>query len=348
MLPQPLRVAVLSETPRTAVGHGVHSAFVDMVGAFRRRADINVFENPSQGQFDIVHVHTVGLTARRLLKRFRKSGAKIVISAHVVPDSLRDSLAATDLWLPAFSWYLKRFYRQADALVAVSPYVREQLNAFGVRTRVEVIPNGVDRRFFHPDAADRSRVRAEWHLPDDAFVVIASGQLQPRKGIAEFVAVARLVPQARFVWVGGRPFGLATEGYAEIDKLIAQAPANCLFPGLQRYEVMPAWYASADLFWLPSRQETFGLAVTEAAACGLPLLLRDLPVYRDLFRPAYASADAIEDCAAHIHRFRDDTAYANMMRMQAEALASRYDLDVIAERYVLLYRDLLARSFPVS
>jgi 1,2-diacylglycerol-3-alpha-glucose alpha-1,2-galactosyltransferase len=106
---------------------------------------------------------------------------------------------------------------------------------------------------------------------------------------------------------------------------------------------MPKWYASADCLFFPSVQETFGLAIVEAAAAGLPLVLREIATYGPLFGDGYIS-DADRPFVESIARLKSDgTMYAHYAKCSIE-LAERFDTSRLAEHLIAVYGDVLARS----
>ena len=98
-----------------------------------------------------------------------------------------------------------------------------------------------------------------------------------RKGILDFIALARSMPQVQFFWFGYTPPSLVPR---RVRKAMAQAPANLHFPGFVSQEGLREAYCGADAFVFCSHEETEGIVVLEALACGVPVLLRDIPVYR--------------------------------------------------------------------
>jgi len=62
-------------------------------------------------------------------------------------------------------------------------------------------------------------------------VVLGVGQLEGRKGVEDFLDVAQACPDLFFLWAGGRPFGVLTEGIRRLNKRIRASGAHVKFPG---------------------------------------------------------------------------------------------------------------------
>ncbi|WP_367301730.1 hypothetical protein [Listeria fleischmannii] len=61
-------------------------------------------------------------------------------------------------------------------------------------------------------------MRKKYQIPLDKFVVLGVGQVQHRKGVLDFIEVAKSLPDIQFVWAGGFSFGKITSGYEELKK----------------------------------------------------------------------------------------------------------------------------------
>jgi 1,2-diacylglycerol-3-alpha-glucose alpha-1,2-galactosyltransferase len=315
-----MRVNVISESAFTAQGHGVHTAFTETIDALKSHTDFDVQVNTSRPA-DVVHIHTTGPYA--LKKLLVDRGAKVV-SAHVTPDSFVGSIKGAKYWYPLAKWYLRWFYNCADVVIAVSQEVEEQLRAMGVRKPVEMVPNTIDIAPFTPTTDSKTEARKRLGIDKGAFVVICSGQVQPRKRVDSFVACARALPDVDFIWVGGIPFGQIAADHKAMQELMDAPPANVMFTGvIDRAEVVD-YYLAADVFFLPSVQETFGIVIVEAAAAHLPLLLRDIEQYRVTFKGGYESGKDDAEFHNKIKRFKEDNAYYKKWAMAAQSVANTY------------------------
>lgn len=333
---KPLRIRQISESEFTVQGHGVHTAFVETVRALKARNDTSVAVN-RRGAFDITHIHTIGSYALWYL--LFGSGKKVV-SSHVVPASFVGSLLGAKYWLWLAKWYVRWFYNRADLVIAVSDATKRELVELGVKKPIEVVYNMVDTSRYAPGPGDRENARTSLGLPPDRFIVVGAGQVQPRKRVDSMVSLAQKHPEMTFVWVGGMPFGKVASDRAKMQRMMDQSPDNMLFPGIVPLDDMRRFYHAANLFFLPSDQETFGLVVVEAAAAGLPVMLRDIADYAETFREyaVMATEQTFGDKLAELHD--DPKLYAEYQR-KAYELAAKYDSRTIAGQLMGLYRRLV-------
>lgn len=330
-----MRVVQISESVFTVQGHGVHTAFLETVNALKKMPDIEVLVN-SRVSADICHIHTVGFYA---LKHLLFAKGYRVVSAHIVPESLIGSLRWAKSWVWLARWYLRFFYNHADLVIAVSQETKELLRGMGVKRPITVINNMIDISRYANSQSLRSQARHHFGWGSDDWVVVSNGQVQPRKRVDTFLRLAKKFPKTRFVWVGGIPFKGAAAGYEKMKKLMDSAPKNLLFTGVVDREVVADYVRAADVFVMPSEQETFGLAIVEAAAAGLPLVLRDIHDYDNTFRnDAVICRDT--DFEAALDRLQTDKVYYGQMQEKALAMAARYDSMKLVQRLVSVYRDL--------
>jgi glycosyltransferase involved in cell wall biosynthesis len=158
------------------------------------------------------------------------------------------------------------------AHLAVGTRSRQYLEAMGVpRSTVFASPHCVDNEFF---AAAADRARRENPPPKKRYglegksVALFAGKLEEIKRPGDLLAaVAKLGKDWAALCVGGGPLEAGLKREAE------RLGATAVFAGFHNQSEMGRAYAAADLFVLPSHTETWGLAVNEALACGVPCVV---------------------------------------------------------------------------
>ncbi|MFF6800799.1 glycosyltransferase [Streptomyces sp. NPDC012616] len=243
------------------------------------------------GGYDLVHTHlyracVYGRLAARL------AGVRAVVATeHSLGDSQMEGRPLTS--------GVRALYLASERLgrttVAVSPSVADRLRGWGVpEPRIEVVPNGIDLARFRFDPAARLRTRRRLGLPDDARVVGGVGRLTAGKRFDVVIrALAQLPPDHWLLLVGGGP-------EENVLRRVAQEAGvadRVLFAGERPYAAdcsagpdLPSLVCAMDVFVSPSAEETFGLAVVEALASGLPVLYASCPAIEQL--PARAAPGA--------------------------------------------------------
>ena len=112
--------------------------------------------------------------------------------------------------------------------------------------------------------------------------MLGVGQIQTRKGVIDFIDIARKMPDVQFVWAGGFSFGGITDGYKELKSQMETAPKNILFTGIVDRDLMNDIYNVSDVLFMPSYNELFPMSILEAMNTSTPVLLRDLELYEDI------------------------------------------------------------------
>lgn len=315
--------------------------FEDSVKFIARRQDAATVVNGRPRQsVDIIHVHTTGPYALLLL--LFGVGRKVT-TAHITADSLMESIVGARQLHGLAQRYLRWFYNRSDLVIAVSEQTAIELGLAGVTKPITILPNLVSRREVDAVHDRRIAVRRQIGINSDDILVVSVGQAQPRKGVFEFLACAESLPGIRFAWVGGAIFGAASAGKSRIEKAFWSAPPNVLYCGSVSRERVYEYLAAADVYLSLSRQETFGLAVLEAAAAGCPLVLSDLPVFRRTYGEAALYVGA-EGPTSLIAKLANDELLRRDLGRLARKIAIQHDWRDNGEALMLAYRQLAAQG----
>ncbi|MGE5557720.1 MAG: glycosyltransferase family 4 protein [Bacillota bacterium] len=320
-------------------GNGVYSAYLTELTSLERYGDV-ILNRCTDEECNVIHYHSLGFGYARSSIAHR---TKIVITAHVVPDSFNGSLIFSRYWHKSAREYLRWAYQQAQIVIAVSPQVENDLRELGITRQIKVLPNSVDHTVFKFDPASRRRYRQLWGFHPQDFIILGVGQIQPRKGITDFVETARRLPEYHFVWAGGRPYGKLTADFYSLNLIIENAPANVHFIGQMEIKEMPGLYAAADVYFLPSYHENFALATIEAASVGLPLVLRDLNAYRNSLHDCYLAGSNAGDFTKLLMKLRDKR-FFEQWQASSKTLAFRYGIESHCRELYRIYEEIAVRN----
>ena len=335
-----MKIHVVSETPFVIKGQGVHTAFMDHVELLRETPDVEVVVN-GEGFGDVFHSHTYG---PYYFWKGRRYKGRRVFTVHVIPDSIKGSLPYWKYWLPFINRYFKKVYSYADVCIAISPMVEEAVQKLGAKTRIVRIANPVLLDQWKRTEERRKRGRELLGAGPEDFLILGVGQLEGRKGVEDFLDIAEAIPEARFAWVGGRPFGVITEGIGRLNTRIAKTTSRIKFPGLQELKTMPDIYAAGDLFLFPSYQENCPLAPLEAAASGLPVIFRDIQEYRLLYEHPYLKARDTPEFISLSRRMMEDPSFYQEGVKISQVLLQQFDKNQIRKKLISLYHELNSRE----
>jgi glycosyltransferase involved in cell wall biosynthesis len=168
-----------------------------------------------------------------------------------------------------FYTFDRRFASSVDHWLSTSRYNAAQVEAHYGRS-VRVVPNGVDVERFRPDVTARSRTRAALGLADNLLVFGSVGRQVGWKGLRLIInALPSLPAHVRYVAAGDGEEQAALKVQAQELKVADRV----IFPGRIPHAELPATLNAFDCFVQPSiGEESFGISVVEAMACGLPVL----------------------------------------------------------------------------
>ncbi len=226
--------------------------------------------------FDVVNTHFVVPSGPvgEILARFY--GAPNILSVHGgdLYDPSKKSSPHRHAWL---RWPIRRMLYSAHAIVGQSrDTLRRVEEIYGVRRAAELIPLGIDR------PRKIRGTRAQFGIPEDAFVMVTIGRIVPRKSSLQLVqALAQCGrPKAHLVLVGDGPDAPAVRSAAQA----AGVADRVHLLGYVTEEQKSMALSVADLFVSTSQHEGFGLVFLEAMAFGLPVICYDRGGQTDFLR----------------------------------------------------------------
>ena len=324
-----LRIRMLSAAT-TVSGQGVGSAYIEQVALVREQSDLfEIYEQGEKGKADIHHVHTVNPKYRIRMDKKHVN----VIYVHFIPSTLDGSLRMPKLFFNVFKKYVVSTYKKADEIVVVNPSFIPPLVELGCdKENITYIPNYVSKDQFHPLPKERiEEIRASYGVDKDAFVVLGCGQVQTRKGVLDYIEVAKRNPDLTFVWAGGFSFGKMTDGYDELKKIMDNPPANVKFIGIVDRDKMNDVFNMADVLFMPSFSELFPMSILEAANCAKPVLLRDLELYEDILFDWYLKRVDVDGFCEEVRRLASEPEYYAMASEKSAKIAQFYSKEHVGE-----------------
>ena len=291
-------------------GQGVLSATEEQINLVTEGLkDYQVVVNQLK-TYNITHIHTINPDF--LIKSvITRQNRPMIASVHFLPETLEKSISLPRPIKELFYKYVLQFYKQADYLVTVNPRFIEDLEHYGIpKERITYIPNFVSRDTFYK-ITDRSKanLRESFGLDPDKFTVVSAGQLQMRKGVLEFIDLAKKMPDIQFVWAGDFAFKGISEGRKEIMEHMDELPTNVHFLGLVERERMNEFFNMGDVMLQLSFEELFPMTILESMNANIPLLLRDLREYRPILFDYYLKGNSQVQFQEILRQLQQDEAF---------------------------------------
>lgn len=229
-----------------------------------------------EDDYDILHINTVGPSSYSVISKAKKEGKKIIYHAHSTEEDFKNSFILSNQIAPLFKKHLVKLYSKADLIITPTPYSKSLLEGYGLKPKIVDLSNGIDLNRFVYNEEKVKAFRNYFSLKPTDKVVLSVGLYFERKGLIDFMEVAKLLPEYKFIWFGYTPLYSIPK---DIRKLVKRHPNNVILPGYVKGAVIEGAFSGADLFFFPSKEETEGIVVLEALASKQNVLLRDIPVY---------------------------------------------------------------------
>jgi D-inositol-3-phosphate glycosyltransferase len=246
--------------------------------------------------------------------------------------------------------------QSADRIVAPTPAEVEQLvRLYGARReKIVVAPPGVDLAHFHP--IPQLQAKQMIGIPPQRKNILFTGRIEPLKGIDTLLEAIALLKQRHIAdlsetcvtIIGGNPWAETLDEEMErlqrmslelgLDDLVA-------FAGARDQNVLPYYYAAAEMVVMPSHYESFGMVALEAMAMGTPVIASEVGGL------AYVVCDGYNgflvprrDAQALAYRIADllnDRTLRERLSRNAIHYARDYDWSIIAERIAAIYDEVI-------
>lgn len=270
-----MKILLYFESESLIQTSGIGRAFEHQKAALTS-AGIEFTTDPWDLDYDILHINTCGLNSESIIRNARKNGKKVIYHAHSTEEDFRNSFIMSNMLAPVFKQILVTLYTKADAIITPTPYSKQLLENYGITLPIFPISNGIELPLYAPDEEKVKAYRKYFSLKDEDKVVIGVGLPFERKGILDFIEVAKSLPEYKFIWFGEINPMLVP---SEINRAVDNHPMNCIFPGYVKGPIIQGAYQNADCFFFPSYEETEGIVVLEALASHQNVVVRDIGVF---------------------------------------------------------------------
>ena len=290
-------------------------------------------------ELDILHVHYAipHATSAHLAKQIiEQKDFKFVTTLH-----------GTDITLigsdPSYLKIVKFSIEKSDGVTAVSKYLADKTyETFKVKNEIEVIPNFVPDKFLELNFKERDYCFKR----NNEIILTHISNFRPLKRVNDLVfVVEKLVKKnynVRLLMVGDGP------DRARMEMLCREQGMSNHITFLGKQENVETVLSSTDIFLLPSAEESFGLAVLEALACGVPCIttnaggLKEVNIHGETgFTVDVGDIDAF---AHYIETIVADRKLAKRLSANAREMAqSKFASDKIVPHYLDYYNKILSK-----
>jgi poly(glycerol-phosphate) alpha-glucosyltransferase len=294
------------------------------------------------GSFDVVHSHSLWMLPNHYASAAAHSrGKPVVFTAHGVFEPWA---MARSSWKkrPVAWWWQNRDLHQAACIHVNSEPEVAGVRTYGLRNPVAIVPNGVDLAAFNNLPPRTALAERFPHLAGRKIILFLS-RLHPKKGLAHLLTAWKSVAQEERDWhlvIAGRDDGAESATRAAIDSM--QLQKSVTLTGVLEGGDKLAAFSAADVFVLPSFSEGFSMAILEAMAARLPVMLTPGCNFPQAVR-AGAAIEVQPDASDTQRGLRqlidmNDTDRRAMGQRGRALVESHYSWDALASQMMQLYR----------
>ncbi|MFQ5398656.1 MAG: glycosyltransferase [Anaerolineae bacterium] len=319
-------------------------------------------------RYDIIHSHywLSGLVAEKLRAAWAASDSLPVPIVHMFHTlgHMKNRIAEreADRVPQARLDGETRVLQIADRIVAATPAEEAQLHwLYGAdMSKVVIVPPGVDRERFQP--IPKSVAKQRIGIPEDHRNILFAGRIEPLKGIETLLRAMALIQKRHpavvdnvcVAIIGGDPWADTPDAeMARLQELRQQLDIHDLvtFVGAKDQNMLPNYYAAAEMVIMPSHYESFGMVALEAMAMGTPVIASEVGglafLVRDGINGYHVPSRDPEALAERIYELLTNEECRVVLGRQALTHAQQYDWAIIANRLLRVYASLKKESSAI-
>lgn len=331
-----MKVLLYTENEKMLSKSGLGKAIKHQINALKEN-NIEYTTDPKD-DYDIVHINYYGPKSYALAKKAKKLGKKVIYHAHSTEEDFRNSFILSNQIAPLFKEWLIKCYTLGDHILTPTPYSKKLLQNYGITVPITDISNGINVKFFEKNEKLGREFRKKFGYKDNDKIIMSVGLYIERKGILDFVELAKRLPQYKFIWFGYSPLAASP---TKIREAVNTKLDNLIFAGYVEPEVLRGAYSGCDLYLFPTLEETEGIPIMEACAARIPAIIRDIPVFDDWL------IDGV-----NVYKAKDIDDFENKIKKVLEGklpdltengykLAKSRDIKRIGKKLISIYRKIL-------
>ena len=273
-----MKVLLYTEGLKTIGKSGLGKAIKHQMKALDK-VGVSYTLNPKEN-YDILHINTYFPKSYFFAKKAKKNGKKIVYHAHSTEEDYKNGFIFSSITSKLFKKWLIKCYSLGDVIVTPTSYSKKLLKGYkGLEKKnIYAVSNGIELDFFKKDKTLREKFRKIYNYKDTDKVIIGIGLYIKRKGIIDFVELAKRCPEYKFIWFGYSPLIAAGR---KVRKAVNTKLDNLIFAGYVEQDIIKEAMNGCDLYLFPTLEETEGIPIIEACACSCDSIIRDIPIFDD-------------------------------------------------------------------
>ncbi|MBD3249249.1 glycosyltransferase [Candidatus Woesearchaeota archaeon] len=291
---------------------------------------------------DIIHSHhpwIIGNAAKYFAKKYN---IPLVFTYHTQYEKYAHYLPFDQDITSIIAKKLSLHYcSKCDCVIAPTESIKKYLLKNKVKTRIEIIPTGIDIKKFQ--GLEKNKIRKKYNVKEDENLLLYVGRIGLEKNIffllKSFKKMIKSLPDTKLLIAGCGPEEEKVKEFIEKNSL----KKNVMLAGSVPHKDIPSYYAAADLFVFASKTETQGIIFLEAKAAGLPTIAVKAPGSVDTIvhnKDGILVPESIDRFSKEAVKLLDDKDLMRKMSENAEKNVKPHSIENTSKKLLSVYRSL--------
>lgn len=310
--------------------------------SFRVKKIITEF-NPN-----IVHIHHPFLLSSVAIMYGKRLGIPKILTLHTQYEQYAHYVSPIPerLTQEAIKMIIHNLSYKIDCITTPSESMRELIRSYGVKNRIEIIPNAIHLiSFKEDDVFKRTEIKKKYNLKEDDKIILFVGRVASEKSIDKIVKALAIIKKrdiskVKLLIIGDGP---AMDELKQLARTL-KIEKDVIFAGTVSYEEIRHYYKMAYVFTIASTTETFGIVTIEALASGVPVLAVKAPGAVDILTDGVDGLlvdNDVEKFANALEKIIREPELREKLSRGALKTSEKYSIDTISERMLNLYREVI-------
>jgi len=310
--------------------------------SFKVKKVINEF-NP-----DIIHIHHPFLLSSAAIMYGKKLGIPKILTIHTQYEQYAYYVSPVPerVTHEAIKMIISNLAYKTDCITTPSASMKKIIENYGIKNRIEVIPNAIHLiSFKEDDELKRTEIKKKYNLKEDDKIILFVGRVASEKSIDKVIKALAIIKKRgigkeKLLIVGNGP---AMDELKQLTRSL-KVEEDLIFTGTVSYEEIQHYYKMAYVFTIASTTETFGIVTIEALASGVPVLAIKAPGAVDILTDGLDGLlvdDDVEKFANALEKIIKEPELRERLSRGALKTSEKYNIDTISERMLNLYREVI-------
>jgi len=310
--------------------------------SFKVKKVINEF-NP-----DIVHIHHPFLLSSAAIMYGKKLGIPKILTIHTQYEQYAYYVSPVPerVTQEAIKMIISNLAYKIDCVTTPSDSMKKIIENYGIKNRIEVIPNAIHLiSFKEDDELKRTEIKKKYNLKEDSKIILFVGRIASEKSIDKVIKALAIIKKRnsskeKLLIVGNGP---AMDELKQLTRSL-KVEEDVIFTGTVSYEEIQHYYKMAYVFTIASTTETFGIVTIEALASGVPVVAVKAPGAADILTDGLDGLlvdDDVEKIANALEKIIKEPELREKLSLGALKTSEKYSINKISEKMLNLYREVI-------